>query len=177
MVVGLGASGAPNGVSLVGSGNGCAMDPRFETLLGTLDMKCRDLLAMPPVTIVTVPRDTPLGGVYLFSDRGEHLYVGRTKRRIRERLRGHVGSVTEATFALRLAREATKQGRASYRPEGSRRALLNDPRFVAAYEQARVLIRAMQVRYVEEADPIRQALLEIYVAVVTGAKHNDFDTH
>jgi len=35
----------------------------------------------------------------------------------------------------------------------------------------------MEVRYVGESDPLKQALLEIYVAVVTKAKFNDFDTH
>jgi hypothetical protein len=35
----------------------------------------------------------------------------------------------------------------------------------------------MSVRYVDEPDPISQALLEIYVAVTTGARYNDFDTH
>ena len=35
----------------------------------------------------------------------------------------------------------------------------------------------MDLRFVDEADPIRQALLEIYVAVVLGTPYNDFDTH
>jgi hypothetical protein len=35
----------------------------------------------------------------------------------------------------------------------------------------------MKVRYVQEDDPLRQALLEIYVAIATKAKRNDFDTH
>ena len=35
----------------------------------------------------------------------------------------------------------------------------------------------MQVRYVEEIDPLRQALLEIYVAVVLKTPYNDFNTH
>ena len=35
----------------------------------------------------------------------------------------------------------------------------------------------MQVRYVRETDPLRQTLLEIYVAFATKAKYNDFDTH
>ena len=35
----------------------------------------------------------------------------------------------------------------------------------------------MQVRYVHEPEPLQQTLLEIYVAVVTGARYNDFDTH
>jgi hypothetical protein len=35
----------------------------------------------------------------------------------------------------------------------------------------------MSVRWVVEADPTTQALLEIYVAIATGARYNDFDTH
>jgi hypothetical protein len=35
----------------------------------------------------------------------------------------------------------------------------------------------MELRYVEEKDQLRQALLEIYVAVVLQTPHNDFETH
>jgi len=35
----------------------------------------------------------------------------------------------------------------------------------------------MDVRYVEETDPLRQALLEIYVSIVLKTPYNDFDTH
>ena len=35
----------------------------------------------------------------------------------------------------------------------------------------------MDVRYVEEADPLRQTLLEVYTAVSSKSKYNDFDTH
>ena len=35
----------------------------------------------------------------------------------------------------------------------------------------------MHVRYVHEPEPLRQALLEIYVAVVTRAEYNSFETH
>ena len=34
----------------------------------------------------------------------------------------------------------------------------------------------MQVRYVEERDPVRQALLEIYTAVELRASYNSFET-
>jgi hypothetical protein len=46
-----------------------------------------------------------------------------------------------------------------------------------AYELAKVRIRKMQVRYVEESDPLCQALLEIYLAIAAHARYNDFDTH
>jgi hypothetical protein len=35
----------------------------------------------------------------------------------------------------------------------------------------------MDLRYVVEGDPLRQALLEIYVAVVLETQCNDFETH
>jgi len=35
----------------------------------------------------------------------------------------------------------------------------------------------MDLRFVEEPDPLRQALLEIYGAVVLETKYNEFDTH
>ena len=35
----------------------------------------------------------------------------------------------------------------------------------------------MNVRVVEETDPFRQALLEMYVSVSLVTPHNDFDNH
>jgi len=35
----------------------------------------------------------------------------------------------------------------------------------------------MDVRFVEETDPLRQGLLEIDVTFTAGASCNDFDTH
>ena len=35
----------------------------------------------------------------------------------------------------------------------------------------------MKIRFVEETDPVRQALLEIYVATVLETPYNDFDNH
>lgn len=35
----------------------------------------------------------------------------------------------------------------------------------------------MDVRYVDESNPICQALLEMYVAVVLDTPHNDFGNH
>ena len=153
------------------------MDARFAEVIESLHPKYEALMAMTPVTVETVPRDTPIGGVYLFSRDGEHLYAGRTKRRIRDRIWNHVdATASDCPFAWRLARAAT--GRLpTYRREGSQKHLLTDPCFKAAYDQAKLDIREMQVRYVGEPDPLKQALLEIYVAVVTKAKHNDFGTH
>ncbi|MGQ8366898.1 hypothetical protein [Glaciecola sp. 1036] len=47
------------------------------------------------------------------------------------------------------------------------------PEFIAQKQR----IREMLVRFVSENDPIRQALLEIYVSVSLNTPHNDFDNH
>ena len=91
------------------------------------------------------------------------------------RIRNHFSTAPDCPFAWLLAREATGKA-ATYRPEGSRKALLADLEFKAEYECAKIRIRGMNVRYVYEPDPVKQALLEIYVAIATEAKHNDFET-
>jgi len=51
------------------------------------------------------------------------------------------------------------------------------PEFAAAFTAAKQRIRKMNLRYVEETDPLRQALLEIYVSAVLQTPYNDFNTH
>jgi hypothetical protein len=152
------------------------MNERFRDFVDGLEGKCQALLSMAPVVAESVPNDTPVGGVYLFSEGLRHLYAGRTKRRIVVRIRNHFSTAPDCPFAWLLAREATGRT-ATYTPEGSRRALLADPAFKDEYESAKKRIRRMDVRYFHEPDPVRQALLEIYVAITTEAKYNDFDTH
>jgi len=153
------------------------MNPQFADLIEGLHSKYESLMAMIPITVDTAPNDTPKGGIYLFSSAGSHLYVGRTKRSIRDRLKDHVSTADDCPFAWHLAREATGNMVASYKSHGSRKHLLSQSGFRDAYDKAKQEIREMQVRYVGEPDPLKQALLEIYVAVATEAKHNDFDTH
>jgi len=153
-----------------------SLNKRFQDLIDGLEDQCAALLTMKPVIAHEVPKDSPVGGVYLFTEGTTHLYAGRTKRRIAQRIRYHFGTAKDCPFAWLLAREKT--GRmATYRPEGSRRVLLADATFKAEYESAKGRIRRMNVRYVAESDPVRQALLEIYVALATETKYNDFDTH
>ena len=153
------------------------MNSHFKDIIESLHPKFETLIMMEPVTVDTLPKDTPKGGIYLFSDNGCHLYVGRTKRSIRDRLKDHVSTADDCPFAWHLARNATNNNIASYKPEGSRKHLLTQPIFKNAYENAKQQIRRMEVRFVSEPDPLKQALLEIYTAVATEAKYNDFDTH
>lgn len=49
------------------------------------------------------------------------------------------------------------------------------PQFDAAFKSAKDRIGKMEIRYIDEADSVKRALLEIYAAVVSGAKYNDLD--
>jgi hypothetical protein len=152
------------------------MNQQFKDLVDTLDKKYQALMSMDPVIADKIQPNTPVGGVYLFSEEERHLYAGRTKRKISVRIRNHFNSANDCPFAWLLARHKTGK-KASYKKKGSRADLLSDPTFKAIYDSARNRIRKMQVRYVCEPDPLRQALLEIYVSVAAQTKFNDFDTH
>ena len=155
------------------------MNQHFAEVVEILDISFRRLLAMEPVTPVSLPKGMPKEGIYLFSEGRNHLYVGRS-RGIRGRIARHSrpgATHRMAAFAFRLAREVTGHLDASYKTEGSRSKLMQYPDFRAAFDKAKTRIRKMDVRFVEEADPVRQALLEIYVAVNLRTPYNDFRTH
>jgi hypothetical protein len=152
------------------------MNETFRNLVDALHAKYEALLAMRPVIAREIPSDTPVGGVYLFSEGSTHLYAGRTKRPIAVRIRNHFSTAPDCPFAWLIAREVAGK-KATYTQTGSRKALLDDRAFMAAYKRAKDRIREMSVRYIHEPNPTRQALLEIYVAVATKARYNDFDTH
>lgn len=156
------------------------MDQKFAKLVETLAPKLERLLAMQPLAYGALPRDMPDSGVYLFTEKGRHLYVGRSNA-LRARYGRHCrpgATHRQAAFAFQLAREMTGRTNASYRAgEGSRSGLMLDPVFAAAFTAAKERIRGMKYRYVEEDDQNRQALLEIYCAVVLATPYNDFGTH
>src|SRR5208337_3196075 len=121
----------------------------------------------------------PSRTVYLFTENDQHLYVGRTNH-FRNRMRQHstpAAQHNQAVFAFRLARKQTGCTLVAYSSEGGRVALSKDPDSAQAFTAAKARIREMDLRFVEETDPLRQALLEIYVAVALNTPHNDFKTH
>jgi len=80
------------------------MDEKFKALICDLSKKYKELMSMQPLTIDTIPPDCPTGGVYLFTENGIHLYAGRTKRRIKDRLKCHVSTADDCPFAWHLPR-------------------------------------------------------------------------
>ena len=151
----------------------------FTQRINKLEASFRLLLNSSPSFPDDIPKTTPKAGIYLFTDNNRHLYVGRSND-IPRRLRRHCsGGKTwkGASFAFRLARESTNNHKASYKSKGSREDLMSQPAFANAFFAAKARIRKMSVRFIEEKDPVQQALLEIYVADKLQTPHNDFDNH
>jgi hypothetical protein len=153
------------------------MTDLFDDIVASVKKKCDELLASPKHKIGTLPTKIPNAGVYVFSEAGSHLYVGRTNS-LRKRLQYHTrNNHNQATFAFLLARHQTGSLKASYQPKGSRQDLLTNPEFRTAFEAARVRIKAMDIQFIEESDPVRQTILELLAALRTNARYNDFDNH
>jgi len=153
--------------------------PRFADIVTQLDPSLHRLLAASPCKPLALPKNVAPAGIYLLSEGAQHLYVGRSNM-IRKRLGNHcrIGATWKmAALAFRLARETTGMLQATYTQEGSRRALMQDQAFVRAFDAAKARIREMDVRVVGESNPVRQTILEVYVAVALQTPYNDFDTH
>jgi hypothetical protein len=151
----------------------------FKVHVDALPSLIERLLASEPFPASRIPPSENMQGVYLFSEGGRPFYVGRTGR-MRDRLQEHgrpSSSHAAAPFAFRLAREATGRMQPSYAKVGGRVDLCADPVFAEAFRQAKERVRAMDVRWIAEADPVRQALLEIYAATVLGTPYNSFGNH
>lgn len=156
------------------------MDKKFITHVEALRPKLDLLLAMAPVKPSSMPRAMPKAGIYLLSEGGRDLYVGRSND-IRARIHKHSRPGSDhrkAAFAFRIAREATGNIRATYKKgEGSRSGLMENRAFLHEFIAAKARVRQMDLRFVEESDPVRQTLLEVYTAVVLDTPYNDFDNH
>jgi hypothetical protein len=155
------------------------MNEVFKEYIESLEPSFQRLMQMEPVSVATLPREMPRSGIYLFSEGDECLYVGRTNT-INKKLQNHCrpgSGHNSATFAFRLARQITGMTQATYTAEGSRAHLERDPEFSPVFIEQKRRVRNMDVRFVSEPDSMRQALLEMYVAVSLGTPHNDFDNH
>ena len=155
------------------------MHSAFKEFADSLHPSFERLMACEPFTASTIPRGCAKQGIYLFSEGELHQYVGRTRQFVK-RMGQHSrpgSQQNQAVFAFRLAREATGRIHASYGGEWTRLGLCQDETFSNAFTAAKSRVRNMDLRFVEETDPLRQALLEIYVSVVLQTPYNDFNTH
>jgi predicted GIY-YIG superfamily endonuclease len=155
------------------------MNVRFAALVDSLHPSFLKLMSMVPATGGTIPRQPPISGIYLFSEAGKHLYVGRSNG-IQKRYVNHCSISSghnTAAFAMILARAETGRKRSYIKGPETRQSLMADATFKQVFDEQKRRIRAMEFRYVEESDPLKQTLLEVYCAVALSTPHNDFDNH
>lgn len=161
------------------------MHESFRNTVESLAPSFKLLMSMPSIYgerfPLNKPRKEKLAGVYLMSDGEDHLYVGRSND-IAARFYAHrrKSSGDEvAPFAYRLACITSGRVEINYtsgHPD-TRKMKMADANFKIHFAQAKERIRLMSFRYVEEPDPVKQAILEVYCAVVLGTPHNTFDNH
>lgn len=155
------------------------MHPKFAAVIENLQPSFERLMAMEPLRGTPPPvKTTPKSGIYLFSEGDRHLYVGRSNR-IAKRYGLHCGTSAkqnQASFAWKLMAEVVGH-KATYKKGEGRADMILLPHYSDAFSAAKARIRAMDYRFVEEADQIRQSLLEAYVCIALQTPYNDFDTH
>jgi hypothetical protein len=156
------------------------MNEAFRQHVEALHPAYERLVASTPFKFAALSRqDLPERGIYLLTEGGRHLYVGRSDN-ICGRLKNHCAvsaAYHKATFAFRLTREVCGVLKASYKPEGSRADLMTQEHFRTAFNAQKARLREADIRVVEEADPNRQALLEMYVSIALATPYNDFANH
>jgi len=156
------------------------MNDQFRQYVDALHPALERLVESVPFKYVDLARQSiPMRGIYLFTEGGKHLSVGRSDN-IRRRLGMHCrpsATDNQATFAFRLAKEVCGITRASYKSEGSRADLVSKDPFKSIFKAQKERLRLMEIRIIEEADAYRQALLEMYVSVALGTPYNDFNNH
>lgn len=151
---------------------------RFGDAVARLPALLDALRAAPSQPLTEHPWVPNTPGIYLFSESERPVYVGQT-RKLRTRLGQHTGATrghNQASFAFKLAkREAAAAGVDIVR---TRAQLEADATFVPHFTAARTAVAAMNVRFIELADPIERTLFEVYAALALDtAEFNSFETH
>jgi len=150
------------------------MSPEFRKAIESLHTKFECLIrAAPYAEGACLPKE----GVYLFSKNGAHFYVGRSNN-IPQRRRQHTqrgAQPSQAALARLIACEELNLPPSNYRKGAGARFSTHE--FKLKFEKAKDRIQKMEFRAVDECDPTKQALLEIYCAITLKTHYNDFDVH
>jgi hypothetical protein len=157
------------------------LDARFHGRIAVLHDRLEALVNAEGFTFAGKPRGlTGKKAVYLFCDGDAPFYVGRT-RNLGQRLGQHCNDGSQpnqSSVAFKLACIELSIERQKYTPGQNWKSLMaQNAQLNPAFRRWKGRMRDMCIRYVEEPDPVTQALLEIYCAVALNTPHNDFDTH
>jgi hypothetical protein len=152
---------------------------RFGAIQAQLPLLLDALLACPPYKAGVRPAVPHNAGVYLFTENGRHLYVGRT-RNCNARLGQHTRvspKENSAPFAFNLAKRAAQK--TGVHAIGTRLAVSAREEFDALFRAAKAQVRAMEFRFVPIDDPALSTIFEVYASIALGTEgeFNLFETH
>jgi hypothetical protein len=152
------------------------LNPEYEVRLQEADRLLDELVAAPAVALTNFGAVPGKPGVYVISEGGSDLYVGRTKN-LKQRFRNHTsGRPEQSSFAFRLARKDSGNIKATYKHIGSRKNLMGDVRFKKSFDQNVTRVRGMTARYVLINCPLMQHMFEVYAAISLRTPFNEFAT-
>jgi len=155
------------------------MDAIFQREIEKVVVVFKTLVESKPIRYPLGVRTLPEKGIYLFSEKGAHQYVGRSDS-IRDRLNMHQresADINSASFAALIAKKDCGIKAVSYKAAAPGSHYSDQPDFRKAFSLAKKRIRQMEIKVIEETDPVRQALLELYTASVLKTPYNDFSNH
>ncbi|MBP2510020.1 hypothetical protein J2855_003668 [Agrobacterium tumefaciens] len=156
------------------------MHEKFQILVERLHEKYETLMQSEPLLANKLPPKERGAGVYTFSENGKVIYVGRTNN-VKGRFKQHTADSSkhnQAALAYKFAKQLLNIPKPTYKAdEFSRDSLMLNAEFVGTFLAQKRRLRELEFRFVEENDPTRQALLEVYVSEVCESPNNDFDNH
>lgn len=151
---------------------------RFEDAVAQMPALLDALLAAAKHRVADHPSVPNSPGIYLFSDGETPVYVGQS-RKLRSRLKQHTGATNrqnQASFAFNVAKREAKLAKVDVLRQ--RAVLESDAEFVPHFDAARASVAAMDVQFIELADPIARTLFEVYAALALDTvEFNSFETH
>lgn len=153
------------------------MNMEFESLIKKLPL-LMEQLEKSPLRSRTELGKLPQRGIYVFCENELPIYVGRTNRlknRILEHGRNGSGH-NKAPFAFNLAKKVAKENGIDINAQ--RNNLERDPAFQSLFQEAKIRVANMPIKFVEESDPILQTIFEVYASLELGtSEYNSFDNH
>ena len=162
-------------------------DRQFEDITRKLPAYLRELAESAYLRIDTPAQRRSLRsalpacrGVYVLYEHDRPLYVGRSDR-LADRLLEHgqpANGPESATFAFNLAyRQWHPETDHTKFSRQERQAFKSAPEYRSLFARAKLRVRRMSVRTVEIADPVEQAVFDLYAHVELKTPHNSFENH
>jgi len=152
------------------------MNDRFGKYVEQLPQLLEQMISASPRSLRELKEFPKHGGCYALIENEKYLYVGIAKN-LKQRMQNHTsGRAEQSAFAFKLAREITGK-KTDYTKNGSRKALMSDPIFVAAMDDTTNRVRQMTAKYVQIDDPAQRYLFEFFATTSLAAPYNDFETH